>query len=57
MIRIYILNVFIIYIHANFYFLVHYNAYFELNDEPFDSTYLRNKSFEFKVRIFNRYFF
>lgn len=30
-------------------FLVHYNAYFEMNDEPFDSTYLRNKSFEFKL--------
>lgn len=28
---------------------VHYNAYFEMNDEPFDSTYLRNKSFEFKL--------
>lgn len=28
---------------------IHYNAYFELNDEPFDSTYLRNKSFEFKL--------
>jgi FKBP-type peptidyl-prolyl cis-trans isomerase len=28
---------------------LHYNAYFELNDEPFDSTYLRNKSFEFKL--------
>lgn len=28
---------------------VHYNAYFELNDEPFDSTHLRNKSFEFRL--------
>ena len=28
---------------------VHYNAYFEMNDEPFDSTHLRNKSFEFKL--------
>ena len=28
---------------------IHYNAYFEMNDEPFDSTYLRNKSFEFKL--------
>ena len=29
--------------------LVHYNAYFEMNDEPFDSTYLRSKTFEFKL--------
>lgn len=28
---------------------IHYNAYFEMNDEPFDSTHLRNKSFEFKL--------
>lgn len=28
---------------------IHYNAYFEMNDEPFDSTYLRNKSFQFKL--------
>ncbi len=28
---------------------IHYNAYFEMNDEPFDSTYLRNKTFEFKL--------
>jgi FKBP-type peptidyl-prolyl cis-trans isomerase len=28
---------------------IHYNAYFEMNDEPFDSTYLRSKSFEFKL--------
>lgn len=28
---------------------VHYNAYFEMNDEPFDSTHLRNKTFEFKL--------
>ncbi len=29
--------------------IVHYNAYFEMNDEPFDSTHLRNKTFEFKL--------
>jgi FKBP-type peptidyl-prolyl cis-trans isomerase len=28
---------------------IHYNAYFEMNDEPFDSTHLRNKTFEFKL--------
>ncbi len=28
---------------------IHYNAYFEMNDEPFDSTHLRNKSFEFRL--------
>lgn len=28
---------------------IHYNAYFELNDEPFDSTYLRSRSLEFRL--------
>jgi len=28
---------------------IHYNAYFEMTAEPFDSTYLRNKAFEFKL--------
>lgn len=28
---------------------IHYNAYFELNDEPFDSTYLRSRSQEFRL--------
>lgn len=28
---------------------IHYNAYFEMNDEPFDSTHLRNKSCEFRL--------
>lgn len=28
---------------------IHYNAYFEMNSEPFDSTYLRQKTFEFKL--------
>lgn len=28
---------------------IHYNAYFELNDEPFDSTYLRSRSLEFRI--------
>lgn len=28
---------------------IHYNAYFELNDEPFDSTYLRSRSTEFRL--------
>jgi FK506-binding protein 6 len=30
---------------------IHYNAYFEMNDEPFDSTHLRNKTFEFKLGV------
>ena len=28
---------------------VHYNAYKELDDEPFDSTYLRNRQRQFKL--------
>lgn len=28
---------------------IHYNAYFEHNDEPFDSTYLRSRSLEFRL--------
>lgn len=28
---------------------IHYNAYFEYNDEPFDSTYLRSRSHEFRI--------
>jgi FKBP-type peptidyl-prolyl cis-trans isomerase len=30
---------------------IHYNGYFEMNDEPIDSTYLRNKTFEFKLGV------
>ena len=28
---------------------VHYNAYFEFNDEPFDSSYIRNRQKQFKL--------
>ncbi|CAF0758062.1 unnamed protein product [Didymodactylos carnosus] len=28
---------------------VHYNAYFEFSDEPYDSTYIRRRPFEFRV--------
>ncbi|UJR10438.1 hypothetical protein I4U23_014642 [Adineta vaga] len=32
---------------------VHYNAYFELNDEPYDSTYIRRRPCEFQLGKFN----
>ena len=31
------------------YILVHYNAYFEYQDDPFDSTILRNRPEKFKL--------
>ncbi|CAF0848699.1 unnamed protein product [Adineta ricciae] len=32
---------------------IHYNAYFELNDEPYDSTYIRRRPCEFQLGKFN----
>lgn len=32
---------------------IHYNAYFELNDEPYDSTYIRRRPCEFQLNKFN----